>query len=77
MLDKVMDWLGFGGHASLGHDHAHSHGGDHGHTHGVIDPTIASTERQTGRADVGKAGRDDRNRDFGTPAHGGGRRRCR
>lgn len=45
MLDKVMDWMGFGGHASLGHDHAHSHGGEHGHTHGVIDPTIASTDR--------------------------------
>ena len=46
MLNRVLDWFGFG-NADHGHSHgAHGHGGDHqGHTHGVMDATIATTER--------------------------------
>jgi cation diffusion facilitator family transporter len=49
MLNKILDWLGVGGAATVGgaahgHDHG-SDGGGHGHTHGVIDPSIAATDR--------------------------------
>jgi cation diffusion facilitator family transporter len=49
MLNRILDWLGFGpsAHAHAGHHHGgHDHGdedGGHGHTHGVVDPTLAST----------------------------------
>lgn len=47
MLDKILDWFGFGpmtqGFGGHGHDHGDASG--HGHTHGVIDPTIATTDR--------------------------------
>jgi len=60
-MEKIRDWLGFGGrgpradhlshdHSGHGHDHSghghdHSGGGGHGHTHGVIDPSLTTTDR--------------------------------
>lgn len=46
MLDKILDWFGFGqSDHGQSHGHSHSKGGDHGHTHGVVDATIATTDR--------------------------------
>lgn len=48
MWNKLLDWLGFGGHdhhSHNGHHQHHDHHGSLGHTHGVIDATIATTER--------------------------------
>ncbi len=39
MVNRVLDWLGFGGHRAAEHDHGH------GHTHGVMDAGIAANER--------------------------------
>lgn len=49
MLDRILDWFGFGGTGPGAHGHTHnyghSHDAEHGHTHGVIDPSIAATDR--------------------------------
>lgn len=45
MRNKIIDWLGWGGH---GHSHdgiPHDHGEGCRHRHGSIDPSIATTER--------------------------------
>jgi cation diffusion facilitator family transporter len=45
VFSKVLDWLGFGPHGHVHHEHDHGHDHAHGHTHGVVDPTIATTDQ--------------------------------
>ena len=45
MLEKALDWFGFGS-GDQGQSRAHPRADSgHGHTHGTIDPTIATTDR--------------------------------
>jgi cation diffusion facilitator family transporter len=43
VIERGLDWFGFGSHRG---DHLHGeHDRTHAHTHGVLDPTIATTAR--------------------------------
>src|SRR5665213_4436581 len=45
MLEKALDWFGFGS-GDQGQSRAHPRADSgHGHTHGTIDPTLATTDR--------------------------------
>jgi cation diffusion facilitator family transporter len=44
MLERLKDWLGFGGYRDRDH-RAHDHDAARGHTHGVIDPSVTTTAR--------------------------------